>query len=60
MCENWFQMRLESIELGQGRPYNSSAWAKNLRYEKTTKTFFANFKQIGQDFLVKGCMIQDI
>lgn len=51
LCEHWFKRRLENILSGKARPLGSSTWVKNLRYEKETKKFFSNFKDLGDEFL---------
>jgi hypothetical protein len=58
MCERWFQNRLQSIRDGRAKPYSSSAWKKNLRYEKDTKAFYTNWKVIGEDFLMGSCNVR--
>jgi hypothetical protein len=58
LCEQWFRKRLQGIRDGTARPYTSTAWSKNLRYEKHSKEFFRNWNNIGRDFLIKECSIE--
>lgn len=60
MCERWFRKRIESIRKGEAKMYSSTQWQKNLRYEKETKKFFKNCKNIGRDFLVKECLVKNV
>ena len=58
LCERWFRKRLQGIKDGTARPQSSTVWAKNLRYEKRSKEFFRNWKDIGRDFLIKECSME--
>ena len=51
LCEHWFQRCLESILSGKACPLGSATWGKNLQYEKETKKFFGQFKNLGCGFL---------
>lgn len=50
-CEQWFQRRLERILSGTERPQGTSRWKKNLRYEKETRKFVGQFRNLGRHFL---------
>lgn len=60
MCKQWFQKRLEAIREGRVGPYSSTQWQKYLRYQKETKQFFGNSKNIARDFLMKECAIAKV
>ena len=51
LCEHWFQRHLESVLSRKARPLGSATWGKNLWYEKETKKFFGQFKNLGCRFL---------
>lgn len=60
MCERWFRKRIQAIREGEAKLFSSTQWQKNLRYDKDTKKFFMNWKNIGRDFLVGECLVQNI
>lgn len=60
LCEHWFKKCADALRSGKARPYTSTQWGKNLRYEKKGKAFFSNIKNIGRDFLIQDCRIKEI
>lgn len=60
MAERWFRKQLEALKDGRSRACSAKEWYKNLRFQKETKKFLANWNTLGWDFLKVECRMRNL